>query len=84
MERKLTTIFSTDVAGYSRLIGEDEEAAVHTLTAYRMASILPHAWKAWPPWGIYISGAVYEQVKSKLAVRYEDLGPNRLRTSPSP
>jgi len=35
MERKLAAIFSTDVAGYSRLMGDDEEATIHTLTAYR-------------------------------------------------
>ena len=36
MERKLAAIFSTDVAGYSRLMGDDEEATIHTLTAYRI------------------------------------------------
>jgi adenylate cyclase len=35
MERKLAAIFSADVAGYSRLMGEDEEATIRTLTAYR-------------------------------------------------
>jgi len=35
MERKLTAILSADVKGYSRLMGEDEEATIHTLTAYR-------------------------------------------------
>src|SRR6478672_575764 len=35
MQRKLAAIFSTDVAGYSRLMGEDEEATIRTLTAYR-------------------------------------------------
>src|SRR5262245_32398043 len=35
MERKLTAIFSADVQGYSRLMGEDEEATVRTLTTYR-------------------------------------------------
>src|SRR5881398_2593023 len=35
MERKLAAIFSTDVKGYSRLMGEDEIATIHTLTAYR-------------------------------------------------
>src|SRR6185369_2277207 len=35
MERKLAAIFSTDVAGYSRLMGEDEEATIRTLTTYR-------------------------------------------------
>jgi adenylate cyclase len=33
--RKLTAILSADVAGYSRLMGEDEEATVRMLTAHR-------------------------------------------------
>ena len=36
MERKLAAIFSTDVAGYSRLMGHDEEATIRTLTAPRL------------------------------------------------
>ncbi len=35
VERRLSAIFSTDVQGYSRLMGDDEEATIHTLTAYR-------------------------------------------------
>ncbi len=35
VKRKLTTIFSADVKGYSRLMGEDEVATIRTLTAYR-------------------------------------------------
>ncbi len=35
MECKLTAILSADVKGYSRLMGEDEEATIRTLTAYR-------------------------------------------------
>src|SRR5229473_5944566 len=44
MERKLATIFSTDVAGYSRLMGDDEEATIRTLTAYRalISSLIQH------------------------------------------
>jgi adenylate cyclase len=34
-KRKLTTMFSADVAGYSRLMGKDEAATVKTLTTYR-------------------------------------------------
>ena len=34
-KRKLTAILSADVAGYSRLMGEDEEATVRTITTYR-------------------------------------------------
>jgi len=33
--RKLAAILSADVVGYSRLMGEDEEATVRTLTTYR-------------------------------------------------
>jgi adenylate cyclase len=42
MERKLAAIFSTDVKGYSRLMGEDEVATIRTLTAYRelMATLI--------------------------------------------
>jgi adenylate cyclase len=35
MSRKLAAIFSADVKGYSRLMGDDEEATIRTLTAYR-------------------------------------------------
>jgi adenylate cyclase len=34
-KRKLTTIFSADVAGYSRLMGNDESATVRTIETYR-------------------------------------------------
>ena len=34
-KRRLTAILSADVAGYSRLMGEDEAATVSTITNYR-------------------------------------------------
>ena len=34
-ERKLTAILSADVAGYSRLMGEDEDLTINTLTGHR-------------------------------------------------
>jgi adenylate cyclase len=34
-KRKLTAILSADVKGYSRLMGEDDEATVRTIKAYR-------------------------------------------------
>jgi class 3 adenylate cyclase len=34
-KRKLTAILSADVKDYSRLMGEDEEATVRTITAHR-------------------------------------------------
>ena len=36
-KRKLAAILSADAVGYSRLMGEDEEATVRTLTSYRKA-----------------------------------------------
>src|SRR5712671_5308977 len=35
MERKLTAMLCADVFGYSRLMGEDEEATLRTLSSYR-------------------------------------------------
>jgi adenylate cyclase len=35
LERKLTAILCADVFGYSRLMGEDEEATLRTLSSYR-------------------------------------------------
>ncbi|MGE0820952.1 MAG: AAA family ATPase [Candidatus Binatia bacterium] len=35
MKRKLVAILSADVQGYSRLMGEDEEGTIRTLTLYR-------------------------------------------------
>jgi class 3 adenylate cyclase len=34
-KRKLTTIFSADVVGYSRLMEDNEEATIQTLNTYR-------------------------------------------------
>jgi adenylate cyclase len=34
-KRKLTAILSADVEGYSRLMGDDEDATIRTLTSYR-------------------------------------------------
>ena len=41
-KRKLTAILSADAKGYSRLMGEDEEATVRTITAHRkvMTSVI--------------------------------------------
>jgi len=37
LKRKLTAILSADVEGYSRLMGDDEESTIRTLTKYRSA-----------------------------------------------
>jgi class 3 adenylate cyclase len=35
LERKLTAILCADIFGYSRLMGEDEEATLRTLSSHR-------------------------------------------------
>ncbi len=35
VQRKLTVILVTDVVGYSRLMGDDPEGTLQTLTEYR-------------------------------------------------
>src|SRR5262245_34864116 len=44
VERRLAAIFSADVKGYSRLMGDDEVATIRTLTAYRevMKTLIYH------------------------------------------
>jgi adenylate cyclase len=44
VKRKLAAILSADVKGYSRLMGEDEEATARTLNAYKevMAGLIDH------------------------------------------
>jgi len=44
MARKLAAIFSTDVAGYSRLREDDEEATIRTLATARalISSLIEH------------------------------------------
>ena len=156
MARKLAAIFSTDVAGYSRLMGNDEESTIRTLTAYRavissliqqyrgrvidspgdnllaefasvvdavrcaveiqqalktknaelpdhrqmrfriginLGDVIVEGERLYGdgvniaarleslaiPGGICISGSVYEQVETKLALTYEDLGEQRVK-----
>ncbi len=43
MERRLTTILSADVVGYSRLMGEDETGTLAALKANRHELIDPKA-----------------------------------------
>jgi len=42
-KRKLAAILSADVKGYSRLMRDDEDSTIRTLTNYRSA-ICKHEW----------------------------------------
>ncbi len=48
VERKLAAILSADVVGYSRLMAEDEQATIRTLTDYR-EEIAMRTRRGWPP-----------------------------------
>jgi adenylate cyclase len=41
VERRLTAILAADVAGYSRLMGSDEEGTLAALKAHRKALVEP-------------------------------------------
>ncbi|MBI3300982.1 MAG: adenylate/guanylate cyclase domain-containing protein [Deltaproteobacteria bacterium] len=161
MERRLAAILSADVKGYSRLMGEDEEATLRTLTSHRQvmdpliahhrgrivgtagdsvlaefasvvdavqcAVVIQQTLKAEnahlpaerqmefriginlgdvmvdgeqiygdgvniaarleglaEPGGICLSGIVHDQVKHKLALRYEDLGAQEVKNIAEP
>ena len=38
MKRKIAAIFAADIAGYSRLIAEDEEETLRRLASYRQVT----------------------------------------------
>jgi adenylate cyclase len=89
MERKLTAIFSADVQGYSRLMGEDEEATIRTLTAYReimTSSIRQHRGRVVDSPGDNLLAEFASAVdavqaavtiQKELKTRNEELPPNR-------
>ena len=80
--RKLTTIFSADVQGYSRLMGADEEGTLATLTQYRnaMASLIEaHGGRVVNTWGdglIAEFPSVVESVRTAIDVQNELAGHN--------
>jgi len=158
-KRRLATIMAADVVGYSKLVAEDEEAAVARLRSYREiidrlierhdgrifntagdsvlteftsvveavrcaiaiqdelrvrntelvavrqmqfriginvgdvlvvgddllgdgVNVAARLEGLAPPGGIYISGSTFEQVKNKLSIGFEDLGPQQLKNIP--
>src|SRR4029453_5125671 len=89
MERRLAAIFSTDVQGYSRLMGEDEAATVRTITAYRelMTSLIQqHRGRGVASPGDNLRGAFSRVVEAvqcavviqrELKIRNAELPPHR-------
>ncbi len=83
--RKLTTIFSADVQGYSRLMEADEERTLATLTQYRnaMARLIDaHGGRVVNTWGdglIAEFPSVVEFVRTAIDVQNELAGHNAAR-----
>jgi adenylate cyclase len=75
--RKLTTIFSADVQGYSRLMAADEEGTLATLKTYRDAMarlIAAHSGRVVNTWGdglIAEFPSVVESVRAAIDVQNE-------------
>ena len=94
MERKLAAIFSADVQGYSRLMGDDEEATIRTLTAYRevMTSLIQqHRGRVVDSPGDNLLAefgsavdAVYDQIANKLDFSYAYQGEQTVKNIAQP
>src|SRR5262245_33030187 len=84
-QRKLTTIFSADVQGYSRLMEADEEGTLATLKQYRdaMARLIDaHGGRVVNTWGdglIAEFPSVVESVRTAIDVQNELAGHNAVR-----
>lgn len=85
--RKLTTIFSADVQGYSRLMEADEEGTLSTLKRYRdaMARLIEaHGGRVINTWGDGLLAefpSVVEAVRAAIDVQNELAGYNASRTA---
>jgi adenylate cyclase len=87
--RKLTTIFSADVEGYTRLMEADEEATLATLKQYRDSMgrlIEAHGGRVVNTWGDGVIAefpSVVESVRTAIDVQNELAGHNAVRPAAS-
>ena len=73
VERRLAAILAADVAGYSRLMGEDEEGTL----AARLEGLAE-------PGSICVSGRVHADALGKVDVAFDDLGEQSLKNIARP
>jgi hypothetical protein len=85
-KRKLAIILSADVKAFSRLMEADEEATLRTLKAYRIAidALISRLQALADPGGVFISGGIYDQIKTKEAFEYEFLGAQKVKNIAEP
>src|SRR5207247_2081456 len=80
LNRRLAAILAADIAGYSRLMHEDEAATVRDLKAHQSV-ILPLIGR---PGGVLVSSTVYDHVRGKLPVTFVDAGERQLKNIEQP
>ena len=68
VERRLAAILAADVAGYSRLMGVDEEGTLAALKAYRGAARISHVCDVGSNILIKFSDAAGERLNAPIAV----------------
>jgi class 3 adenylate cyclase len=98
VERRLAAILAVDVAGCSRLMGEDEEGTLAALRAVRREladpKIAEHRGRGVnitarlealaEPGGICLSAAAHEQVRDRLDLAFDDLGEQQVKNITRP
>ena len=85
--RRLTAILAADVAGYSRLMGADEEGTHERLQAYAEehdifgdgVNVAARLEAFAEPGGICVSRVVRDQVRDKLGFVFEDMGEQQVK-----
>src|SRR2546421_441999 len=76
VERRLAAILAADVAGYSRLIGADEEGTLGALRVLGREAVEPGGAE---PGGICVSARVQEDAAGKLDLAFKDIGEQQLK-----
>ncbi len=84
VERRLAAILAADVAGYSRLMGADEEGTHAALTALRRELTDPKIAEHRGRIVICVSRVVRDQVRDKVDFGFEDLGEQQVKNIARP
>jgi class 3 adenylate cyclase len=87
VKRKLAAILAADVAGYSRLMAADETGTLVRIKKWRAEVIEPRIARrngriVGSAGDSLLVQSVYDQVKTKLACGFADLGEQRMHNIP--
>src|SRR3989304_751235 len=96
IRRRLSAILAADIAGYSRLMGQDEAATVRDLKGPQAVihdetriygggiNVAARLEGLAEPGGVLVSQAVHDQVRDRLDLAFEDLGERELKNIARP